>query len=86
MPDCSENYESEISDGRNFRSVKCKFCSSVILSPSSATFTSFEVSFSFCLFFKKIGVFAVPVTAYQAGETERVKSRNGDSFVVLERQ
>ncbi|EFA07674.2 guanine nucleotide exchange factor MSS4 [Tribolium castaneum] len=42
MPVCSENYESEIAEGRNCRSVKCKFCGSVILSPSTATFASFE--------------------------------------------
>ena len=53
MPDCSENYENEILDGRNFRSVKCKFCDSVILSPSSATFTSFEVSFAFFVYLLK---------------------------------
>ncbi|XP_076268758.1 RAB interacting factor STRAT [Rhynchophorus ferrugineus] len=42
MPDCSENFESEIDDGKNKRLVKCKYCSSVILTPASATFSSFE--------------------------------------------
>ncbi|KAJ8971155.1 hypothetical protein NQ314_000853 [Rhamnusium bicolor] len=42
MPDCSENYESEISEGKNLRNVKCKYCTSVILTPSTACFTSFE--------------------------------------------
>lgn len=43
MPDCSENYEKEISDGKNARNIKCKYCNSVILTPSTAAFTSFEV-------------------------------------------
>ncbi|XP_023015506.2 RAB interacting factor STRAT [Leptinotarsa decemlineata] len=42
MPDCNSNYESEINDGKNARNVKCKFCSSTILTPSTASFTSFE--------------------------------------------
>ncbi|CAG9766112.1 unnamed protein product [Ceutorhynchus assimilis] len=42
MPDCSVNYESEIEDGQNKRAIKCKFCSSVILTPSSACFQNFE--------------------------------------------
>ncbi|CAH1110746.1 unnamed protein product [Psylliodes chrysocephalus] len=42
MPDCSENYEKEISDGKNARNIKCKYCNSVILTPSTAAFTSFE--------------------------------------------
>ncbi|KAJ8962503.1 hypothetical protein NQ318_000893 [Aromia moschata] len=42
MPDCNENYGSEIYEGKNLRSVKCKFCNSVILTPGTATFTTFE--------------------------------------------
>lgn len=42
MPDCNENYESEIQDGRNLRSVKCKYCNSIILKPSAAIFTTVE--------------------------------------------
>ncbi|XP_030748199.1 guanine nucleotide exchange factor MSS4 homolog isoform X2 [Sitophilus oryzae] len=42
MPDCSEYYQTEISEGRNKRVIKCKFCSSVILTPSSASFTRLE--------------------------------------------
>ncbi|XP_018573904.1 guanine nucleotide exchange factor MSS4 homolog [Anoplophora glabripennis] len=38
----NENYEGEVSDGKNRRSVKCKYCNSVILSPASASFTSLE--------------------------------------------
>lgn len=45
MPDCGENYKKEISDGRNARSVKCKYCSSIILTPTSATFANFEVKY-----------------------------------------
>lgn len=44
MPDNNtEYYENEVSEGKNLRSVKCKYCSSVILTPASASFTSFEV-------------------------------------------
>lgn len=46
MPGCKENYENEISEGQNLRNVKCKFCGSVILTPSTATFTTFEVRIS----------------------------------------
>ncbi|XP_066262458.1 guanine nucleotide exchange factor MSS4 homolog [Euwallacea similis] len=42
MPDCSPNYDSEIEEGQNKRSIKCKFCSSVILTPVTASFTSIE--------------------------------------------
>ncbi|CAG9838252.1 unnamed protein product [Diabrotica balteata] len=42
MPDCSENFEKEISDGKNARSIKCKYCNSVILTPLCASFSSFE--------------------------------------------
>ncbi|KAJ8977954.1 hypothetical protein NQ317_008146 [Molorchus minor] len=42
MPDCNENYQNEISDGKNLRNVTCKYCESVILTPNSASFTSFE--------------------------------------------
>ncbi|ENN78085.1 hypothetical protein D910_04883 [Dendroctonus ponderosae] len=28
MPDCNVNFEAEIEEGQNKRSVKCKFCSS----------------------------------------------------------
>ncbi|XP_050305800.1 guanine nucleotide exchange factor MSS4 homolog [Anthonomus grandis grandis] len=42
MPDCSGNYESEIEEGKNKRPVKCKFCSSVILTPSSASFATLQ--------------------------------------------
>lgn len=45
MPDCNENYETEISEGRNLRTVKCKFCRSVILKPSMASFATTEVSY-----------------------------------------
>lgn len=51
MPDCSSNYDAEIEDGQNKRTVKCKFCSSVILTPSTASFSSFQVRF-FSIFFK----------------------------------
>lgn len=44
MPDCNENYETEISEGRNLRTVKCKFCRSVILKPAMASFATTEVS------------------------------------------
>lgn len=65
MPDCSENYESEISEGRNSRNVKCKFCGSVILTPSTATFTSFEVSLIFfCLCWIK-NLVLVSVTSHE---------------------
>lgn len=50
MPDCSSNYDAEIEDGQNKRTVKCKFCSSVILTPSTASFSSFEVRFFFVFF------------------------------------
>lgn len=43
MPDCSENYENEITDGKNVRNIKCKYCNSCILTPYSASFASFEV-------------------------------------------
>lgn len=43
MPDCSENYESEIENGRNIRSVKCKYCNSTVLTPHTAVFDTFEV-------------------------------------------
>ncbi|XP_030748198.1 guanine nucleotide exchange factor MSS4 homolog isoform X1 [Sitophilus oryzae] len=49
MPDCSEYYQTEISEGRNKRVIKCKFCSSVILTPSSASFTRLEVRKYICL-------------------------------------
>ncbi|CAH0552193.1 unnamed protein product [Brassicogethes aeneus] len=42
MPDCNKNFESEIKEGKNLRNVKCKYCSSLILTPSTGTFTSFE--------------------------------------------
>ncbi|XP_019870349.1 guanine nucleotide exchange factor MSS4 homolog [Aethina tumida] len=42
MPDCSENYETEISDGRNARNVKCQECGCLILKPSIASFTNLE--------------------------------------------
>ncbi|KAJ8925369.1 hypothetical protein NQ315_009200 [Exocentrus adspersus] len=42
MPHSSENYENEVSNGKNLRSIKCKYCSSVILSPASASFANFE--------------------------------------------
>ncbi|XP_057657071.1 guanine nucleotide exchange factor MSS4 homolog isoform X2 [Diorhabda carinulata] len=43
MPDCSENFEKEISDGKNIRNIRCKYCNSVILTPQSANFSSFEL-------------------------------------------
>lgn len=43
MPGCNESYEDEIADGKNAKSIKCKYCQSVILLPSTATFNSFEV-------------------------------------------
>lgn len=47
MPDCSENYETEISDGRNARNVKCQECGCLILKPSIASFTNLEVRLSY---------------------------------------
>lgn len=46
MPDPTDNYvyESQISQGKNKRAIKCKYCRSTILGPSSATFTTLEVS------------------------------------------
>lgn len=43
MPDCNENYESEIENGKNIRSVKCRYCNSTILTPETALFETFEV-------------------------------------------
>ncbi|KAF5294090.1 hypothetical protein FQR65_LT10914 [Abscondita terminalis] len=42
MPDCNENFENEIHEGRNLRSVKCKHCNSIILKPLTASFTTVE--------------------------------------------
>ncbi|KAB0805497.1 hypothetical protein PPYR_02467 [Photinus pyralis] len=47
MPDCSENYEGEIQDGFNIRSIKCKYCNSTILKPLTATFTTIEFQLPF---------------------------------------
>lgn len=44
MPGCNESYEEEIEDGKNAKTVKCKYCQSVILLPATATFNKFEVS------------------------------------------
>ncbi|KAL1514093.1 hypothetical protein ABEB36_003412 [Hypothenemus hampei] len=42
MPDCSATYETEVEEGQNKRVVKCKFCSSIILTPTTAAFSTFE--------------------------------------------
>lgn len=52
MPGCSENYQGEIENGRNLRSVKCKYCNSVVLTPNSADFETIEVRKTFALYFK----------------------------------
>ncbi|KAH1007284.1 guanine nucleotide exchange factor MSS4 homolog [Dendroctonus ponderosae] len=44
MPDCNVNFEAEIEEGQNKRSVKCKFCSSVILTPATAAIMNVEHS------------------------------------------
>lgn len=44
MPENSADYSQEIDNGKNLRSVICKFCTSIILTPSTASFSSFEVS------------------------------------------
>lgn len=44
MPNCADNFENEIENGKNVKSVKCKFCSSKILNPTSAEFTNSEFS------------------------------------------
>lgn len=43
MPNCADNYENEILDGKNVNSVKCKYCGSKILNPSTAEFFNNEV-------------------------------------------
>lgn len=39
----SENYESEIENGGNMRTIKCKYCNSVVLTPKTAEFVRMEV-------------------------------------------
>lgn len=43
MPNCADNFESEISNGKNLNSVKCKYCGSKILNPGTADFYNLEV-------------------------------------------
>lgn len=45
MPDSTDNYvyENQISQGKNKGIIKCKYCSSTILGPSTATFTTVQV-------------------------------------------
>lgn len=38
MPVSTENYDDEIADGKNVRTVKCSYCQSVILLPASGSF------------------------------------------------
>ncbi|KRT80976.1 hypothetical protein AMK59_5037 [Oryctes borbonicus] len=42
MPENSTDYAHEIDNGRNLRSVICKYCTSVILTPLSASISYFE--------------------------------------------
>lgn len=45
MPGCSESLDYQVVNNRNANNIKCKYCNSLILLPSSATFTNVEVSF-----------------------------------------
>lgn len=40
----SEDYEKEIEDGHNIRTIKCKYCNSVVLTPKTAEFETVEVN------------------------------------------
>ncbi|GJQ76442.1 hypothetical protein Trydic_g2155 [Trypoxylus dichotomus] len=42
MPENTIDYSHEIDNGKNVRSVTCKYCTSVILTPSSASISYFE--------------------------------------------
>ncbi|KAL3288458.1 hypothetical protein HHI36_002903 [Cryptolaemus montrouzieri] len=42
MPVCTDNYEHEINNGKNLRTIKCTYCDSVILAPDSACFVKIE--------------------------------------------
>lgn len=43
MPNCADNYENQIDNGKNVNNVKCKFCQSKILSANAGEFTNVEV-------------------------------------------
>lgn len=43
MPVSTENYDDEIADGKNVRTVKCSYCQSVILLPASGSFIKIQV-------------------------------------------
>ncbi|XP_017776107.1 PREDICTED: guanine nucleotide exchange factor MSS4 homolog [Nicrophorus vespilloides] len=36
------DFSQEIQDGKNVRTIKCKYCTSVILTPSTANFTQLQ--------------------------------------------
>nr|XP_022899837.1 guanine nucleotide exchange factor MSS4 homolog [Onthophagus taurus] len=42
MPEQIEDFTDEIKNGKNARSVTCKFCSSIILQPATADISNFE--------------------------------------------
>lgn len=39
----SKNYEDEVENGSNIRNIKCKYCSSIVLTPKTAEFVRMEV-------------------------------------------
>lgn len=40
----SENYDGEVEDGSNIRTIKCKYCDSTVLTPKTAEFVTMEVT------------------------------------------
>lgn len=41
----SENYQQEIEDGRNVRTIKCRYCNSTVLTPKTAEYETLEVKY-----------------------------------------
>lgn len=66
MPNCADNYENQIDNGKNVNSVKCKFCHSKILSANAGEFINIEVIqlFIIKLFSKIIINIYTPLMAY----------------------
>lgn len=89
MPDCSANYESEIEEGQNKRTIKCQFCSSVILTPSTASFISFEVrivSYLLIILLYKIVTILVRIAINKTNQGPRSESRNRKHVTLLGRE
>lgn len=62
----SKNYEHEIEEGRNIRTIICRYCNSTVLTPKTAEYDTTEVNeekenntetfFSYSLSFSKVSV------------------------------